>query len=265
MESTTKGVLLPRLTNAQRNAIVNPPAGLTIYNVDAKYQETFTGSIWKNAANLPNSGGTSIGSLKGAGSSCAPFSVRGIYYKGIPTNATNTAQVQVNVTTPGTYFIATSFINGIAFTGNGTFATTGVKNITLAASGTPSATGPYTYAINYAGTNCSFDVYFWDTTANLNSFSCTGPLDGRFKAGTAIGSGRTMTITVDVANPGYYAISTNFVNGYAFSSSGYFSTTGSQSLVLVASGTPIAAGTDNFTLKYGSSTYSCQFPVTVGP
>ena len=34
IKSTDKGVLFPRLTTAQRNAIVNPPNGLEIFNID---------------------------------------------------------------------------------------------------------------------------------------------------------------------------------------------------------------------------------------
>lgn len=46
VESTTKGVLIPRLSTAQRNAISAPPAGLMIYNsTDNKYNY-FNGVVW---------------------------------------------------------------------------------------------------------------------------------------------------------------------------------------------------------------------------
>jgi hypothetical protein len=38
VESTSKGVLIPRMTTTQRNTIASPPAGLMIYNsTDNKY------------------------------------------------------------------------------------------------------------------------------------------------------------------------------------------------------------------------------------
>ena len=40
--STSKGLLLPRLTTAQRNAIVNPVAGLVIYNTTTNCINTYT-------------------------------------------------------------------------------------------------------------------------------------------------------------------------------------------------------------------------------
>lgn len=49
ISSTTKGLLAPRMTNSQKNAIANPATGLLIYQTDAApgfYY--FDGSVWKN-------------------------------------------------------------------------------------------------------------------------------------------------------------------------------------------------------------------------
>jgi uncharacterized protein (TIGR02145 family) len=48
IESTTKGLLLPRLTTVQRDAIVSPVAGLAVYCIDCNSGEIsfFNGSIW---------------------------------------------------------------------------------------------------------------------------------------------------------------------------------------------------------------------------
>jgi hypothetical protein len=46
VQSTNKGVLLPRLTNAQRDAIVSPANGLAIYNVSTKCINFYTGTAW---------------------------------------------------------------------------------------------------------------------------------------------------------------------------------------------------------------------------
>lgn len=49
VDFTNKGFLLPRLTTAQRNAIVAPPAGLQVYNTTTKCLEIFlTGSGWQS-------------------------------------------------------------------------------------------------------------------------------------------------------------------------------------------------------------------------
>ncbi|MCX7651243.1 MAG: hypothetical protein N2200_00015 [Bacteroidia bacterium] len=46
LESTNKGLLLPRLNRAQRDAIPNPPAGLTIFNAQDSVIEYFNGRCW---------------------------------------------------------------------------------------------------------------------------------------------------------------------------------------------------------------------------
>ena len=46
VKATDKGLLPPRLTQAQRDAIPRPAAGLTIYNVDAGKLNTWNGFYW---------------------------------------------------------------------------------------------------------------------------------------------------------------------------------------------------------------------------
>ena len=46
LQSTNKGVLLPRMTTAQRKAIVNPETGLMVYDIDKKSVMMFEGISW---------------------------------------------------------------------------------------------------------------------------------------------------------------------------------------------------------------------------
>lgn len=48
VKSSTKGFLPPRMTFAQRNAIINPVEGLVIYCTDCYELQVFNGVIWKN-------------------------------------------------------------------------------------------------------------------------------------------------------------------------------------------------------------------------
>ena len=54
--STTKGFLLPRLTNAQRDAILSPSRALLIYNTDTKSINIFNGSTYWLESNASSSG-----------------------------------------------------------------------------------------------------------------------------------------------------------------------------------------------------------------
>ncbi|GAB2940123.1 hypothetical protein GCM10027048_00460 [Hymenobacter coalescens] len=49
VSSTAKGLLPPRLTQAQRDAISSPAAGLTIYNTDAGKLNTWNGFYWSES------------------------------------------------------------------------------------------------------------------------------------------------------------------------------------------------------------------------
>ncbi|MDP1745262.1 MAG: hypothetical protein Q8L90_06785, partial [Bacteroidota bacterium] len=55
--STTKGVLIPRMTTAQRDAITTPATGLQIYNTDCKSLNYYTGTCWiAMSKSLPDPG-----------------------------------------------------------------------------------------------------------------------------------------------------------------------------------------------------------------
>ena len=60
IRSTQKGLLIPRLTTAQRNSIVSPAVGLQVYNTTTGCLEIFHGTLWLsvscNCPVLPNAG-----------------------------------------------------------------------------------------------------------------------------------------------------------------------------------------------------------------
>lgn len=47
VSSTTKGMLIPRMTSAQRKAIINPEMGLLVYDTDRQTIYLFDGTNWK--------------------------------------------------------------------------------------------------------------------------------------------------------------------------------------------------------------------------
>lgn len=55
--STTKGILIPRMTTAQRDAITTPASGLQIYNTDCKMLNYWSGTCWISMSKaLPSPG-----------------------------------------------------------------------------------------------------------------------------------------------------------------------------------------------------------------
>lgn len=84
-------------------------------------------------------------------------------------------------------------------------------------------------------------------------------VNGEYKQGISVLSSNTVEIKVVVATPGTYNIFTNSVNGISFSKQGTFTSTGVQTVILNASGTPAFPGNQTFTLHYGNS--QCAFKV----
>jgi hypothetical protein len=70
-----------------------------------------------------------------------------------------------------------------------------------------------------------------------------------------------VNVSVNVTTPGSYSIYTNTQNGFYFSDSGYFSTTGTQTVTLRPIGVPIIPGPTDFVVTFDSST--CNFTVNV--
>lgn len=87
ISSTTKGVLMPRMTTAQRNAITGV-AGLILFDTDSSSYFQYTGSAWQN---LYNSGGAGGGSTSFIGLTDVPASYSGESLKAVRVNAGETA------------------------------------------------------------------------------------------------------------------------------------------------------------------------------
>ena len=142
LTSTNQGVLPPRLTTTQRNAISSPATGLTIYNTTLNCIEYFNGTGWKNhcdgSLTAPTGGGASsggtavvstwtstVGCSVGAGTNNSPAGVikggvNETMVQGVAAPATATITLVANVSTAGTYTIFTNTINGVTFSASGT-------------------------------------------------------------------------------------------------------------------------------------------------
>lgn len=60
VSSTDKGMLMPRMTTAQRDAITGPATGLIIYNLDVRVFQSYDGTAWRNLSSPWQQSGDSI-------------------------------------------------------------------------------------------------------------------------------------------------------------------------------------------------------------
>ena len=214
--------------------------------------------------------GVAVGTLGATAGACTPATSAGTYTQGTALTAANTVQIQVTVTTPGTYNISTNTVNGVTFSNTGSFTTTGVKTVTLTGSGTPVNSGAQNYTIGFGTSTCTFSVTYAaglgaaTGTLGATGGSCTPVTPaGTYTQGVVLNASNTITIQVNVLTTGTYNISTVLFNGVTFSNTGTFTMTGVQPLVLTGTGTPQNSGLQNFTVAFNSST--CNFPLTFGP
>jgi hypothetical protein len=199
---------------------------------------------------------------------CLPQQTTGTFIAGKATSDSDFLQITVLVKSAGTYSIRTNTVNGFSFSGSGSFAATGITTVKLRAAGTPITTGVNDFTIQFDTSVChvsvpvvsgaSAAVYAFDgapgTCANFI-------LSGAYVKGVPLDTFYKVAVPVKVSTAGSYSISTNTVNGYAFSGKGNFTNTGTQTVYLYAAGTPAVPGTDLFTMNGLNS--SCGFLVPV--
>ncbi|GEM_PF-5071263 len=173
-----------------------------------------------------------------------------------------TQTITADVSIPGKYNIQ-AVNNGITFSASGTFTGTGFQPITLTASGTPiigaiddftiNTTPSVTFSktTNYANSNGTMSIQIVATNAALN---------GTLKKGVTISSLIQKPITIKVTNSGDCNIS-GTINGITFSRArSLTASANNQTLNLVATGTPIEAGTFTVTTN---TTPAIIFSITV--
>lgn len=211
------------------------------------------------------------GTLKNANGDCLPKIIAGTYTAVRQLGDTNYLFITVDVVTTGNYSIKTNEVNGYSFGASGVFTGTGLKQIRLIAKGTPIAAGTNDFTVSFDTSTCHIKVTVSPVggTTQAAAFTLTGSptscinamVAGTYASSAPLDTSNKVTLGVNVTTAGTYTLSTNTINGYKFSGSGTFATTGVQNVVLVASGKPLANGTDNFTVS-GSASF-CNFPVAV--
>lgn len=224
----------------------------------------------ENGGNAPGGPEPAEYTFNGGTGVCTGAVIEGTFKVGTATTSANRVILAVMVDSVGTYNIITSTVNGVSFSGSGTFTATGAQTITLTASGTPATAGDFNFTAGAGG--CSFTITVVPNSGSSGGTavytfdgspaSCSGAtVNGTYTAGTATGAANTVVLNVTVTTVGTYNISTTADNGITFSGNGTFTTTGAQTVTLTATGTPAAQGDFNFT----AGAAGCIFSVTVAP
>jgi len=135
--ATDRGMLIPKLTEAQRDSIKNPVDGLFIYNIDEDCVNYYNSEDQEWQSLCGRMGKATISDVY-----CDDIRVFGNYIEGVETTVNERINIPVEVTKIGSYDITVTVTkngvdNGYTFIGSGTFMYTGRQTITLTAQGTP--------------------------------------------------------------------------------------------------------------------------------
>jgi|GEM_PF-2698712 len=152
IKSTNRGFLPPRMTIAQRNAIITPVAGLVIYNTDMDCIEFYTGPA--DGWTCPCS---SFGSVD-----CSDAMVHGSYTAGTPLTTSNSITVTVSILKTGGFHISTFPVNGYYFSAGGIFTITGEQSVELYGTGTPVVAGTDEQYLHFGSSVCAISVVVQD-------------------------------------------------------------------------------------------------------
>jgi hypothetical protein len=250
VESTSKGFVLPRMTTAQRDSILNPVVGLQIFNLTTYCFEAFYGANWQRIH---------CGCAQAPSQLMYANSGPSVYCSGQPIPS-NTASTQGG--TPTAFSIAPALPPGLAIhTSTGTISGTPTSAVpatlyTLTASNAcgqtsivwslevlPAITQPTLLGPNSptVATTASYSVspipgasaYVWTVPSGWSILSGQGTPNLQVQVGTAQGN-----ITLSITNPcGTYPTATKAVTGWQ-----HISATGGNISQYVGDGTNGAQG-----------------------
>ncbi|WP_131329466.1 hypothetical protein [Chryseobacterium piperi] len=248
-----KGILIPRLTEEQRNAISINKAnddGLTIYNTteDCYNYWSLADDEWKSVCGQM---GKSVFTIN-----CSDTKAMGTYIQGKELTNSNYLNISVNVTKVGNYTITGTTTNGYNFYGTGVFLNTGIQTVQVLGQGVPAViqTDTVQLSANGLAVDCTPPVTISVLSpAGVYTMSCgSATPNGVYKVGVTLTSSNTITLPVNVSALGSYTITTNTVDGISFSGSGTFTSTGNQNITLQGVGSPTSTSVKKITITSNS-------------
>lgn len=268
INSATQGLLVPRLTTIERNAISAPANGLMIYNTTISCFEFFNGITWQSLCN------TSVEPTISSIPCNAPFTVTpsGNGVAGLPYN--KTVSIPYLGGNGASYSegapIASTGVTGLTATLNAGTLATGSGNFVFTISGTPdpfvsiSNTASAIFNFSFDGKICSFSVTI-DKARIGSTINCsTAVVENPSSGSNGIPYNGTITVTYSssiLTNGGAYAsqnINSTGVTGLTASLPAGFVNASGGTLVFTVTGTPNSTGNAQFNLSNFINGLNCS-------
>jgi hypothetical protein len=261
LQSSSKGLLIPRMTSTERSAVSNPAAGLMIYNMTLSCVEINIGSS-SSPDWLCLAGAGKVASVDCGGAVQTGSLVPGTVASGVSVALSYTGG---NGNNYGGQTVTSTGVTGLTATlGPGAFAGGG-GSLTYTISGTPSAAGTASFALVVGGQTCVLGLTVALPVGVITALDCAGATTTGTLTAAAAASSVSVSVPYTGGNGGTHSgqtvTSTGVTGLTATLTAGTFAS-GSGSLEYAITGTPSAAGTASFALSIGGQ--SCTLAVTVG-
>jgi uncharacterized protein (TIGR02145 family) len=263
LQSNSQGVLLPRMTTAERSAIANPAAGLMVYN-------TSLGCVEMNAGSSSSPNWLCMVKTAGkiTGLDCQSVTVSGDIYEGVATDGLRFS-IPYTGGNGGWYYgqqLMSTGITGITASVSAGLALEGGGNLNGSIRGTPSGVGMASFALSIGGESCTLDLSVVVPVGVIGMLDCAGATNtGTLTTGVAA-SGVSSSIPYSGGNgfshDGETVLSTGVTGLTATLAAASFAS-GSGSLSYVITGTPSAAGTASFALNIGGQNCTLDWTVNL--
>lgn len=265
MASNNKGMLVPRMTTGQRDAIEASKLveSLFIYNTTSGCFNYWSvdQDAWLSLCGTPPPAVFSISNIQ-----CNNIVANGTYKQGDAFTSSNFLSVPITVTQPGTYSVIATTSNGYFFTDEGTFPNAGSYVIQLKGTGTPNmgyelpanpgVGDSVTLNLNGTVSNCSPIIFVEKANVSFQITCGAVIAEGNYNIGITTNDTNYLKVTVDVQSTGFWNMFTPTINGVSFSATGIFTSTGIQEVQLLATGTPIASGPQSYSISSNSDPVS---------
>lgn len=267
VSSDSKGVLIPRLSTVQRNAIDEPSNGLLIFNTTTNCLNYYDTKVkrWLSMCGTYDPAQFTFLNCD------PPVGPQGTYTQGTALNNTNTYTVSLNISEPGTYLILLHTGNGYSYSGSGVFTETGNQLVVLEGQGSP-VNGPTENAVTvkFNGVdvvpNCNLPKITVAGASTQFNVKCNeAVVNGNYYANLAVSGEHYVDIPVsNVVTPGAIVLETPSINGVKFSTGSINITSSTTSIRFYAQGTPSAMGSSTYTFAIPTTpAANCSFVVNV--
>jgi hypothetical protein len=261
LRSNDRGLLLPRLTSAERSTIVSPAEGLVIYNTTEGCVEINLGSSASPDWNCLLAITGRVGSVY-----CEAATQTGTLTAGF---AANNVSTDISYTGGNGSFYKGQTVTSTGVTGltatlaAGTFVS-GSGSVTYTITGIPSGSGTASFALSIGGQSCTLSRTVSAPSGSIISLNCGGATNSGSLVSGQSASGVSSIVPYTGGNGGTYSgqtVSSTGVTGLTATLAAGTLSSSSGSLTYTITGTPSGSGTASFTLSLGGQ--SCTLSRTV--